>query len=65
MLESTCRELRRSKTFVPSIAELLKELKAQAERWGEALYVQDEDIEHWERERARIVAAAEAKAASA
>ena len=56
-LELTCRELRRTKTFVPSIAELLNELRTQATKWENILQMFDDDIEYWQRERARRIAA--------
>jgi hypothetical protein len=63
VLEATCRELRRSKTFVPTISEVLKELHAQAEKWSDCLHIYEDDIEYWQQERARLIAAADAKAA--
>ena len=35
-LEATCREIRRTKTFVPAVAEVLKVLKERAEWWKDA-----------------------------
>jgi hypothetical protein len=34
-LEGTCRELRRTKTFAPTIAEVLEVLRKQEECWSE------------------------------
>lgn len=61
-LEATCRELRRSKNFAPSIAEMLKELRTQTESWDECLYLWEDDIGHWEQRRQELVAAANVQA---
>ena len=63
-LEATCRELRRSKTFVPTIAEVLKELREQTKMWGHVLDLWKDDIGHWVKQRARYVEASEAKEAN-
>jgi hypothetical protein len=42
VLEATCREIRRTHTFVPVIAEVLKILRKQAEHW-EGFVELDED----------------------
>lgn len=34
-LESTCRELRKTKTFMPAIAEVIKELEKQQKLWAD------------------------------
>jgi hypothetical protein len=60
-LEATCRELRRTKNFAPSIAELLKELRRQAEQWRNVLGLGEDDIEYWQRLRARQIAEARGK----
>jgi hypothetical protein len=65
VLEATCRELRRSKNFAPSIAEVLKELKAQANKWYDALEIDEGDIEHWQKEHENLRAASRAKEAKA
>jgi hypothetical protein len=63
-LEATCRELRRTKNFAPSTAEVLKELhKQEAELWGECLCIWEDDIEWWVKERERLIEAAKAKQA--
>ncbi len=35
-MESTCRALRKTKTFMPAIAEVIKELEKQQKLWGVA-----------------------------
>jgi hypothetical protein len=63
-LEATCRELRRTKNFAPSTAEVLKELhKQEAELWGECLCIWEDDIEWWVKERERLIEAAKAREA--
>lgn len=61
-LEATCRELRRTKNFAPSIAEMLKELQAQAEKWDASLQLWEEEIAYWNKRRQELVAAAKAQA---
>jgi len=34
-METTCRELRKTKKFMPSISEVIEELEKQQERWGQ------------------------------
>jgi hypothetical protein len=47
-LESTCREIRRSMTFVPSVAEFLKVLRRQMQWWSDHEYVDRDDIRYWQ-----------------
>src|SRR5262249_8414419 len=64
-LEATCRELRRTKNFPPSIAEVLEELSKQHEdTWEWVLReIQEKDIDESVQKRTRLIEAAEAKAA--
>jgi hypothetical protein len=59
-LEATCRELRRTKTFPPSIAEMLKELWAQAEMFHATEGIYEDDIEYIEKKRDKMGAAHDA-----
>ena len=43
-LEATCREIRRTMTFLPSTAELLKILGAQMERWSGYAEISEQDF---------------------
>jgi hypothetical protein len=48
-LEACCREIRRTKTFIPTVAEVLKVLRDQMEKWES----QRLDIIEWDQERWR------------
>ena len=62
-LEAACRHLVRTSTFVPSIAEILAELKKQHElfedRWGAADYIGD-----WQAKLKKVLAKAKDKHAN-
>jgi hypothetical protein len=62
-LEGACRALRRTKNFAPTICEMLKELRAQAEMFDKVLGVWEEELEWAVQERERLVAAYEARLA--
>jgi hypothetical protein len=47
VLEATCRKIRRTKTYAPTISEVLSELREQAKWWGDCLQVWEDDIEYW------------------
>lgn len=55
-LESTCREIRRTKTFLPAIAEVLKVLREQAERLKH-LWLMKDDLDMQEEVTASIATA--------
>jgi hypothetical protein len=63
VLEATCREIRRTKTFVPAIAEVMQVLQKNAEEWRERLEVFDDDIAAWHRDIDKALAHWSAKEA--
>ena len=60
-LEATCRQIRRTMRFAPTIAELLGVLRQQQETWSEHLGIGEDDIEYWREELAERVAQAKPK----
>ena len=68
-LEATCRHIRRTATWLPTVAEFLKVLRTEMERWEERVWGES-DLEHYrnrieERKAAEEKRKAEEKAAEA
>jgi hypothetical protein len=63
VLEATCRQIRRTATFAPTVAELLKVLREQAVLWEDRLDIFDDDIEHWLKELDGLITSAKTKLA--
>jgi hypothetical protein len=53
-LEATCREIRRTCTFLPSAAEVLKILRKQMEHWCDLCSIFDKDLMAW-RKRCHVL----------
>jgi sporulation protein YlmC with PRC-barrel domain len=64
-LEATCRQIRRTATWLPTVAELLKVLREQMEFWADQLGTTTDDVEYWCEEAAKKIAAFEARSKEA
>jgi hypothetical protein len=64
-LEATCRQIRRTATWLPTVAELLKVLREQMEFWADRLGTTTDDVEYWCEEAAKKIAAFEARSKEA
>jgi hypothetical protein len=62
-LEATFREIRRSKTFLPTIAEVLKEFYQQEAFWQPILEIGQCDVDYWIKQRAKFEEAYQARLA--
>jgi hypothetical protein len=59
-LEATCRQIRRTLRFAPTIAELLGVLRQQHEAWSDRLHILEDDVAYWREQLTERVAQAKA-----